>query len=125
MAPVSHKKGVIICELYEKMCGDYFSDFITCNFQSMFKRAGKKTRRWLQDADPSQNSAKSKRAMKGVDSNLLLIPARGPDLYPIENMFNEVRVKLGDEAIQKDITKESYDQFKIRVINTINSIPTD
>ena len=40
-------------------------------------------------------------------------------------MFNEVRVKLYDKAIEKDITKESYDQFKIRVANTINSIPID
>ena len=125
MAAILYKKGLIICELYEKMCGDCFSDFIARNFKSMFERAGKQTRRWLQDDDPSQNSAKSKRAMKSVNSDLLLIPARSPNLNPIENMFIEVRVKLRDEAIEKDITKESYDQFKIRVANTINSIPID
>ena len=36
---------MIICELYEKISGD----FITRNSQSMFERAGKQTRRWLQD----------------------------------------------------------------------------
>ena len=91
----------------------------------MLEKAGKQTRRCLQDGDPSQNSAKSKRAIKRINSKRLLILAQSPDLISIENMFNAVRVKLQDEAIKKDITKESYDQFKIRVADTINSIPID
>ena len=45
--------------------------------------------------------------------------------YLLTYMFYEVRVKLRDEAVEKNITKESYDQFKIRVANKINSIPID
>ena len=125
MVAISYHKGVIICEDYEKMCGNYFSDFISRNFEFMFKKTDEKSRMWLQDGDPSQNSAKSRRAMKVAKSELLLIPPRSPDLNPIENIFHKVRAKLDEEALNNNITKENFDQFKTRLFRTINSVPIE
>ena len=61
---ISYGKGVIICEPYEKMTGAYFSNFIDRNFNTMFQTADKgNSRIWVQDGDPSQNSALAKSAM--------------------------------------------------------------
>ena len=54
-------KGVIICEPYEKMTVAYFSNFIHRNFNTMFQTADKwSSPIWVQDGDPSQNSALAK-----------------------------------------------------------------
>ena len=61
---ISYGKGVIICEPYEKMTAAYFSNFIDRNLNTMFQRAEKgNSRIWVQDGDPSQNSALAKSAM--------------------------------------------------------------
>ena len=58
----------------------------------MFKKAGKiLSRMWLQDGDPSQNSAARVAAFQNINSPLLSIPPRSPDLNPIENLFCLVR----------------------------------
>ena len=38
---ISYRKGVIYCEQYEKLDGNYYADFIRRNFQSMFQKSGK------------------------------------------------------------------------------------
>ena len=82
---ISYGKGVIICEPYEKMTGAYFSNFIDRNFNTMFQTADKgNSRIWVQDGDPSQNSAIAKSAMSRANSTLLKLPPRSPDLHPIE-----------------------------------------
>ena len=61
---ISYGKGVNICEPYEKMTGAYFSYFIDRNFNTMFQTADKRNSCiWVQDGDPSQNSALAKSAM--------------------------------------------------------------
>lgn len=58
---ISYNKGVIICEQYDRMCGAFFEGFIDEHFESMFQIAGKgKSRMFLMDGDPSQNSARAK-----------------------------------------------------------------
>ena len=57
MVAISHGKGVLTCERYEKLDAQYFTSFIDQHFDTMFERSGKGlTRLWLQDGDPSQNS---------------------------------------------------------------------
>ena len=64
MVAISYGKGVIVCEPYEKMTGAYFSNFIDRNFNTMFHTVDKgNSRIWVQDGDPSQNSALAKSAM--------------------------------------------------------------
>jgi hypothetical protein len=71
----------------------------------------------LQDGDPSQNSRKNKLAMSAVGAKTFTIPARSPDLNPIENVFHNVNRQLQDDALSKRITKETYSQFCTRVID--------
>ena len=48
---------------------------------------------------------------------------RSPDVPCIENVFHITRKKLKKEAKVKRITKESFGEFKKRVITTIQAIP--
>ena len=96
------------------------------NFQGLFEKADKGlSKLWLQDGDPSQNATSVKRALKKLKAELFAIPARSPDLNPIENLFHLVRRKLHEQALDKNITRESFEQFKERVINTFLSFPSD
>ena len=38
---ISYGKGVIYCEQYEKLDGNYYADFVHRNFQNMFQKSGK------------------------------------------------------------------------------------
>ena len=123
---ISYNKGVICCEPYEEMNGDFFATFIDEYFESIFRKSRKRNSRlFLQDGDPSQNSKKAKQAMGRANVQLLKIPARSPDLNPIENIFKFVGEKLRAEALQRKITHESFDEFKARVITTTMSILRD
>ena len=89
------------------------------NFTQLFTKADKSpSRLWLQDGDPSQNAASVKRMLKKIKANLFSIPARSPDLNPIENLFHLIRKKLDKQAIERNIVKESFAQFQDRVIET-------
>lgn len=122
---MSYDKGIIACEPYEKLTGDYFASFIRRNFGDMFEDAGKDSHTWIQDGDPRQNSAAAKCAMKEVNAHLLSIPPRSPDLNPIENIFNLTHRKLSKQALQKRIQQESFEDFERRVIQTLFSIPVE
>ena len=106
------------------MSGNFFSNFIAEHFDPMFIKAAKgEGRLFLQDGDPCQNSGMAKEAMLRVNATLFPIPPRSPDLNPIENFFHLVSKKLRDTALQKQISKETYDEFQQRVVDTIYSIP--
>ena len=85
---------MIFAEQYEKLNGKSFAQFITTYFNDIFFRSGKNVKRWLQDGDPSQNSALAKNAMKDMDAELFSIPPRSPELNPIENVFSFVKKEL-------------------------------
>ena len=90
----------------------------------MFVNADKGPRRlWIQDGDPSQNSAVARAAMTRANCELIKIPPRSPDLNPIENVFKHVSDALREQAITLQIQKETYAEFKDRVISTIQSLP--
>ena len=48
-------------------------------------------------------------AIDRVDGKVFRIPARSLDLNPIENFFNSVTIKLNNDAIDKKITRESFE----------------
>jgi len=123
---ISHNEGVVLCEKYDKMNGEFFASFIDKHFEEAFRRANKgQTRMWIQDGDPSQNSAKARQAMTRVNAELLHIPPRSPDLNPIENFFKRVMDTLHDDVIEMRIERENYEQFTERVKRTIMGIPLD
>ena len=67
------------------------------------------------DNDPSQTSGKAMLALTEIESVLHEIPSRSPDLKPIENVFNLVKKILEKQGIERNITKESLNEFKARV----------
>ena len=111
---ISYNKRVIFCKPYEKMSGIYFEKFIDENFNKMFNDAAKGRRRlWIQDGDPSQNSARARAAMQRARSELIKIPPRSPDLNPIENIFKIVSDLLRKQALERRIQRERLRSFKI------------
>lgn len=123
---ITYQHGVILCEQYDKLDGKVFEAFIDKHFPTMFERAKKgDSRLWLQDGDPSQNSACAKAAMCRVNCELLNIPARSPDLNPIENLFNMANDILRKDALSRQIRRESYEEFSQRVYNTLTGISTE
>jgi len=77
--------------------------------------------KWLQDGDPRQNAKTAQKAWKKLGCTMFGIPARSPDLNPIENMFHIIRRKLKDDALDRRIEKETYAEFCTRVAETIQS----
>ena len=128
MVAISHGKGVVVCERYQKMDANYFAFFIDQNFNTMFERSRKGLGQlWLQDGDPSQNSKAAHEAVARCHSELLKILPRSPDLNPIENIFHIVSKRFEKDlhalAKKKNITRESYEQFYVQ--RTINGISYD
>ena len=121
---LSYNVGVVLCQQYDHLDGMFFASFVEKHFKQTFLNARKgNTRLWLQDGDPSQNSAVAYKAMKNINAELLKIPPRSPDLNPCENFFKIVVDALRERAITNKIERESYKDFSERVIDTIYSIP--
>ena len=67
----------------------------------LFSRWGnQKGKLFSQDGDPRQNSKSAQKAFDHVGYSLFAIPARSPDINPIENMFNLVRKQLTEDALK-------------------------
>ena len=120
-AAVTWGKGIILSKVYDKINGDFFTQFIKNNFNLCFGKVGPKTdgkRLFLVGNDPCQTSKKAMLALTQTQCELHRIPPRSPDIYPIENVFHLVKKMLQKEAIE---TKESFDAFKTRVLLCLNT----
>jgi hypothetical protein len=121
MVAISHGKGVVMRKQYfGQMTGGKFARIIRTEFDDAFAAScNPDARLFLQDGCPRQNSAIARRAWerKGVD--VFKIPARSPELNPIENFFNLVSKELQRDAIDNQITRETFEQFSERVQNTL------
>ena len=84
---ISYGRGVTCAKRYESMNGELFAGFIVENFENIIKAGETLSRMWVRDGDPSQKSAKAKKAMMQVNAEIFSIPARSPDMNPIENVF--------------------------------------
>ena len=125
LVAIAYGKGVILKEIYEKMNAVFFSQFIKDNFNSCFTQAGPKRngrRLFLMDNDPSQNSKASVTAMEQIEAEHHKIPPRSPDLNPIENIFHVVKQSLAEEAVSCQIRKETFEDFKNRVLDMFAKI---
>jgi len=127
MVAIAYGKGIIKCYQYQDhINGELFSEFIKQNFNHMFASSANPTGRlFLQDGDPSQNSAVARDAMDSVNCKLFKIPARSPDLNPIENIFHLVGKQLKSDACEKNITKETFVAFSNRVKQTMVNFPSE
>ena len=118
---ISYDQGVILAHQYDKLNGESFAQFIRENFSKLFQKCGKSSKTWLQDGDPSQNSAKSRAAQEEVGADLLPIPLRSPEFNPIENVFAFVKKELRLNAIKEMIQEETFEEFSARVKKTLYS----
>ena len=71
------------------------------------------------DNDPSQRSMVAKDALQEIGAELVDIPARSPDLNPIENMFHNIKRSLREVALKRKIIREDFESFKQRVLSTL------
>ena len=127
MAAIAYGKGVIAAEQYHgRINAEKFSSFVHDHFASMFKKsANPRGKLFLQDGDPSQNSVKARSAWDEVGARKFTIPARSPDLNPIENIFHIVKRRLRQDALDQQITQEDFAAFSARVKTTLETIPID
>ena len=122
MVAIAYTKGTIICEEYEKLNGAYFADFVKRNFVDMFGAADKDHVKYFpQDGDRSQNSKVAQEAMKRVKAEVFHIPAKSPDLNPIENIFHLTNRELRKNSKRKKT--ESRDEFVMRIRRALHSVP--
>ena len=119
---ISYRKGVIYCEQYDKLDGNYYADFIRRNFQNMFQNSGKCSKLFVQDNCPRLNCAKARKALKEVGGALFPIPKGSGDLNPIENVFNVAKEELQTQAIRLNSTYESFEDFAKRAKSTLYSM---
>ena len=119
LVAIAHGKGVICAEPYVKMDGPYFARFIRHHFPILFDitrtNGNANLKLFVMDNDPSQTSAIARKALNNIGAKMQVIPARSPDLNPIENLFHIVRKKMEAEILEKNITHQSWDEFVDRV----------
>ena len=121
---ISYSKGVISCEQYSKLDGQFFAKFIREKFKNIFASSNNPTGNlFLQDGDPSQNSKVAKLELNRLGYQCFSIPPRSPDINPIENLFHLVDVQLKEDAVKNNITKETKEEFTSRVRETLLGFP--
>ena len=122
---ISYGQGVVYCErLDERINAASLTNLIETTFPQTFDRVGK-GRKFIMDNCPSQSSRMVANALERMGAEKVPIPPRSPDLNPIENMFHTVRKNIDRDAIENQITQETFGQFAERVRQTILSTPID
>ena len=118
---------MILAEQYEgHLNGQTFAQFVREQFPTLFERsANPKGRLFLQDGDSSQNSRKARDAIDEVNARQFKIPARSPDINPIENVFNNVKRELAEHALRTHLTHENYEEFSNRCKETLLNYSKD
>ena len=75
--------------------------------------------RILMDGCPARTQKLLKKAMQNINAIVMTIPARSPDLNPIENIFAQVSMILQNQAVKQNITKETFSEFSAKVKDTL------
>ena len=127
MVSVAHGKGVIgVHQYFGPMNGPKYADIVRKTFPDLFQRSANPTGRYfVQDNDPSQNSAAAKEALAEVNAWQFKIPARSPDLNPIENIFHLVSKQIRLDAKRFHLQSETFPQFSHRCKRVLENFPVD
>ena len=64
-------------------------------------------------------------AIDNLNAFVFNIPLQSPDLNPIENFFHTLTVRLKNDALQKNDTKETFKELSSRVKETILSCSSE
>ena len=116
MVSIAYGQGVIgVHQYFGSINGEKYAQMVRQYFPDLLKNgANPGGKYFVQDNDPSQNSALAKEALKEVKAQQFHIPARSPDLNPIENVFHLISKKIRVEAKLKHIERENFGQFSER-----------
>ena len=127
MVGISYLYGVVLCEPYSgSITGEKMVEIVETAFPLAFQKSNSpRSKRVLMDRCPRQNSAKAFKAYDRIDAKIFRIPPRSPDLNPAENFFHLVKRKLKKQAIEQQITKETFKKFKTRVKNLMENFPAE
>ena len=122
IVPIGYGKGAVVCHQYDKLDGAHFAKLVPDNSEDLFKLATKNgSRLFVQDNCPVQISSLTRRALRDKRAKHLKLPPRSGDIHCIEFFFfDAVKVELDKQALELNITRETYDEFSERVIRTIN-----
>ena len=126
MVAISYDKGVIECHKCDDLNSSYFASFVNDKFDDMFAKADKNgSRLSIQDNAPNQNSALVRRMLRTKRAKQLFIPSRSADINCIENFFHLVKRELRKQALELNITHETFEEFATRVIRTMYNFPVE
>ena len=125
MCAIAHNSGVVMCEQYHgSINGQKMVDIVDGHFDQAFKKtANPRGRRFLMDNCPRQVSRAAMKAYDRAKAKVFRIPARSPDLNPIENFFNLMTRKLEHDALEKHITRETKEEYAQRIKKTMAEFP--
>jgi len=125
MVGISYDRGVVLCERYSgSITAEKMEAIVHKSFKSALRKSiSPRGKRILMDGCPRQNSLRARKAYDSVDALIMKIPARSPDLNPIENFFNLVKNALRQQAIDDKITHETFEQYSERVTRTLLNYP--
>ena len=122
MVAIAYDHGVVICEqYYGSITGEKFANIVKKTFPAAFEITNQKSKRFLMDGCPRQNSKVAREAIDDVNALIFRIPSRSPDLNIIENFFHLVSNDLKKQAITQNITSESKEQYSQRIIETMQN----
>ena len=124
---VSYTKGVILCEQYfEKINDPLFANVAKKAFpDALAQSVNPKNKLILQDGGPSQNSKVAQNALDETWCKIFSIPERSADLNSIGNMFNIIRRQLKEQAVAQKITRETFEKFSARIVETLKNVPVE
>ena len=109
---VSSLPGVFVAEEYEKMNAQWFAKFVHETLDSTLRECAaikkKEKLLFVMDNDPSQRSKLARDALEEVGAQLVEIPAKSPDLNPIENLFKIIKCNLRQKALRGKNGKEDF-----------------
>ena len=72
---ISHGKGTVLCKQYtEKLTGRSFGEFVLESFPQTYRKAMKRTNKFLQDGDSRQNSRAEHESMASINCEMFGIP---------------------------------------------------
>ena len=122
---ISSGSGVVLVEEYTKMQGHYFAKYVQNTLHSklleLAEMKGREQLIFVMDNDPCQASKVALDAVDECGLQFPSIPPRSPDINPIENVFHIIKLALKKEAMEQKMSKESFLQFKERVIKHLKN----
>ena len=127
MVGISHKRGVVLCIPYDgQITGRMFADMVENHFEDAFRKCKHPHKKFfLMDGCPRQGAKIAKKAMKARSIYYTAVPARSPDLNCIENFFNLMKKKHRQDALDRQITYETFQEFRDRVMKLMLDYPTE